>query len=121
MELGSDWSNPGFAGGICSFLATDPEVGPRTTEDPCVYARSRLFCYILFPVVFLRIEILLLPHTSKSSLSPASLEFWESWWHFWFMGGYAEMDKDFFFFNLFGITQEQAIIILIFTAVSESY
>lgn len=36
-------------------------------------------CYILFSVVMLRIEILLLAHTSKSSLSPVSLEFGETW------------------------------------------
>lgn len=36
------------------------------------------------------------------------------------MDGSGEMDKDFFFY-LFGITQEQAVIILIFIAIPEGY
>lgn len=37
-----------------------------TTGGACVCAGNRLFCYILFSVMLLRIEIPLLPHTSKA-------------------------------------------------------
>lgn len=57
LGLGSDQFNLELAGGFCSPLATEPQTGPSTTEDPCGYAGNRLFRYILFSVMLLRIEI----------------------------------------------------------------
>lgn len=97
IGIGSDWSNLELAGGICSFLATEPQPGLSTTEDPCGYAGNRLFCYILFSVMLLRIEILLPPHAFNPSSLQLLWEFLKTWWHFWTMGCSCEVDGDDFY------------------------
>lgn len=56
-ELGWDCVQTALTGGISNSLASEPQPGPSTTQDPCGYSGNRLFCYILFSVMLLRIEM----------------------------------------------------------------
>lgn len=100
LGLGSNWSDLELARGICSFLATEPQTGPSTTEDPCGYAGNRLFWHPVL-VMLLRIEILL-PPTIHLILPLSSIcnSSEKTWWQFWVMGGSCEVDNSDFFFPL---------------------